>query len=146
MNHGCPDASGENGRVRLEAFQHNWGFSINGPYTMGSPFRTFVPTTPPPRVQVTGIAGISVPPSPTGSFDVPDVIFTSDVPVEVVVEGRQVPLGTVVQLHLFSLDGADQVIDMPPLEGTLEQSTTTDPMVTFPAGFTRGYVHASWGN
>lgn len=39
--------------------------------------------------------------------------------------------------------GHDQVIDAPPLAGTLESSSAT-ALVTFPPGFTRGYAHAKW--
>ncbi len=86
---------------------------------------------------------MSVPPKPSGSFDLPDVIINTSAPIDVLIEGRYIPPGTVVTLQLFSLDGADQTLTTSPLQGTLEQSTTS-ASVTFPVGFTRGYARAVW--
>jgi hypothetical protein len=135
------------GRIRLEAFQHNWSFSITGNRTSGSPLNSFAPTTPPASVQVVGIGGQSVAPDPTGSFDTADVTINTGEPVEVTIQGRYIPLGTVPKLYLFSLEGNDQNLDdeATPLAGTLEESTST-VTVAFPPGFTRGYVTAKWAD
>jgi hypothetical protein len=127
----------------LEAFTHDQGFPITGQWTKGSPLNSFAPTTPPPFIQVTGVAGQAVRPDPTGAFDTADVTINSDDPVEITIQARYVPVGTVPKVTLFSLEGNDQELDASPLAGTLEQSTST-VTVTLPAGFSRGYVRAVW--
>ncbi|MBN1605166.1 MAG: hypothetical protein JW940_00960 [Polyangiaceae bacterium] len=133
------------GRIRLEAFTHNEGYALDcGWYrTVGTPYRTFVPTTPPPSIRVVGIANMSVPPDPTGSFELPDVVFNFGNAIDVLIEARYVPPGTDVKLHLYSTDGADQIVTAPALQGTLEQSTTAVSIV-FPPGFSRGFAHVAW--
>lgn len=130
------------GRIRLEAFRHEYTGQRLGNWTTGSPVSTFLPpgaTT----VRVTTIAGVPVPANPTGSFEMPDVTINEGTAVPVEIEARLVPPGTVVKLHLFSLEGADQIVSAPPLAGTLELSAAT-ASVTFPPGFTRGFARAVW--
>jgi len=108
---------------------------------VSAPFTAFV--TPVSKLLVTTVAGIAVAANPDGSFTVPDVTIDSAVPVPVEIEARNVPTGTVVQLHLLSENVADQVVDAPPLAGTDALSTTT-VIVTIPSGFTRGVVRGTW--
>ena len=84
-----------------------------------------------------------VAPNPTGSFELPDVTINEGASTIVEIEARNVPPGTVVSLYLFSLEGADQVVESAPLVGTPELSTTTASVV-FPPGFTRGFARAVW--
>jgi hypothetical protein len=138
-----PVTNGGAGRVRLEAFSHEQGYPITGNWTKGSPLNSFAPTTPPPFIQVTGIAGQAVRPDPTGSFDTADVTINASGAVEITIQARYVRVGTVPKVTLFSLEGNDQVLDGSPLVGTLEQSTST-LMATIPPGFSRGSVRAVW--
>lgn len=135
---------GAAGRVRIEAFQQNNSYQMPyGSRTSGSPMNSFAPTTPPPAIQVTGVAGQAIRPDPTGAFDATDVTINASEPVEITIQARYVPIGTVPKITLFSLEGNDQQLDASPLAGTLEQSTST-VMATFPPGFSRGYVRAAW--
>ena len=134
-----PGPRSGSGVIRLEAFQHE--FSGGG--SRHTPFALFLTPTPPPSVRVVSVAGVSVPPDPTGSFTMPDVTIDRSTPVTVAIEGHNIPLGTIVELFLFSEDGAPQVVNSTPLAGTPELSTAT-ASVLFPPGFTRGFVHASF--
>jgi hypothetical protein len=134
--------NGAQGRVRLEAFQRNWSFS-GSPYITGGPVSSYAPTTPPPSVRVTGVAGQSVQSASDGSFNPADVTINSNDPVEVTIQAHNVPIGTAPKLYLFSLDGNDQVVAGSALQGTLQSSTST-ASVQFPPGFSRGYVRAVW--
>ena len=89
------------------------------------------------------VGSMSVSSDATGSFEPPDITFDTTEPLDVVIEARHVPPGTQPTLVLFSLEAADQVLTLPALSGTDALSTTAIP-VTFPAGFTRGYVRATW--
>jgi hypothetical protein len=147
VGNGCVQSGesyGAPGIVRLEAFQHSWGYSIpSGSYSSGSPISSFVPSTPPPSIMVTSIGGVAVPPSPTGTFEMPDAVINTGAPVEVQIQAKNVPPGSVPKLYLFSLEGADQILDATPLVGSLPTSTA-GASVTFPSGFTRGYVRVKW--
>jgi hypothetical protein len=89
------------------------------------------------------VAGATVASDPTGSFTTPDVTFNAAAAVPVVIEAHNIPPDTVVRLHLFSENGVDQIVNAPPLAGTLAASTTT-ALAVFPVGFSRGFVRATW--
>jgi hypothetical protein len=81
--------------------------------------------------------------SPTGEATPPDATINSSGPVAVVIEARNVPVGTVVQVRVMSEAVADFVVNSAPLAGTQELSTAT-ANVTFPPGFSRGLIRATW--
>jgi hypothetical protein len=130
------------GKVRLEAFQNSFSGSITADIARATPFNTFVPAVA-QNVRVVSVAGVAVPPSPTGSFTIPDVAVNSTTPVPFVIEGKNVPLGTVVKLYVYSEDGTDQMISATALQGTLETSSATATAL-LPTGFSRGFVRATW--
>lgn len=131
------------GLIRLEAFQQTCNCGLNNtPTRFATPFAVFLPTAL-PSVRVVSVAGAPVSQNPSGSFQIPDVIINSGASVPVVIEARNVPVGIVVSLHLFSETGSDQFVDSPPLSGTDQLSTAT-VSVGFPSGFTRGFVRATW--
>ncbi len=74
----------------------------------------------------------------------PDVAINNVSPVEVLIEARNIPVGTVVQLHLWNEIGTRQIVDSAPLTGTDALSTAT-ATATFPFGFSRGFVRATFG-
>jgi hypothetical protein len=135
------------GRVRIEAFnqQHSLtdgaGNIPPSNATLASPFNVFLPILQ--SVRVVSVDGVPVNQSPTGSFEMPDVTINSAAAVTVVIEARNIPLGTVVKLHLFSENGADQFVDSTPLAGTPGTSTASASVV-LPTGFTRGFIRATW--
>ena len=139
----CGAGGGTDGGIRLEAFQHAFtGTTAPGPI-LASPFALFLPLTTPPVLRVVSVAGILVASDPTGSFTMPDVTFNAATAVPVLIEAHNIPLGTIVQLHLFSENGADQILDSTPLAGSLQLSTATASAV-IPPGFSRGFVRATW--
>ncbi|MBL8234072.1 MAG: hypothetical protein JNL98_36585 [Bryobacterales bacterium] len=133
-----------NGVVRIEAFQYT-GLSIRGgpQYSVVSPTSLFLPSGPSPSIRISGIAGIPVPSTPTGSFTVPDIAINTASPVPITIEARNIPVGTTVSLRLFSEQGADQILTTTPLAGTLAVSTAS-ATATFPSGYSRGFVRATW--
>ena len=136
-------SEGGKGRIRLEAFSHEYSFSTPSTnLSQGAPVSLFLPSAP-SSVRVVSIAGVPVPANPSGSFELPDVTIQEGAATIVEIEARNVPPGTAVSLHLFSLGGDDQVVESEPLAGTPEISTTTASVV-FPPGFTRGFARAVW--
>ena len=73
----------------------------------------------------------------------PDVAINKSTAVTVQIAASNIPPGTVVKLHVFSENGADQIIDSLPLAGTPATSTATASVV-LPPGFSRGFVRATW--
>ena len=141
----CGFNNGSVGIIRYEANNFGYTGSTVGTYSIGTPFATFVPTAKnqAPAVKVVSVAGAAVNATPTGSFTTPDVTINSSAAVPIVVQGSNVPLGTIVHLQIYSDNGPDIVVDTPALAGTLQSSTAT-VSVMFPSGFSRGYVTASF--
>jgi len=135
--------SGSHGRIRLEAFQSNvTGSFITPPPHIVSPGIVFLPDTA-PSVRVVRVAGVDVPENSTGSFFMPDVTIDNVAAAIIEIEARNVPLGTVVQLSIFSETGLRQVVESTPFESTEARSNAT-AVVTLPHGFSRFYVQANW--
>ena len=84
------------------------------------------------------------PPSPTGSFTVPDVLLNSSSPLTVNIQASNIPLGTVPTISFSTENFPDQTITASAgLAGTLASSTTT-ATVTLNLGYSIGYVSATW--
>jgi hypothetical protein len=137
---GSCGGAGGGGRVRLEAFENRYAGTSQ--FTQGAPVATHVTTTG-PTLRVLSVAGHPVSSTPTGSFTLPDVQIDASAAVPVVIEALNVPTGTIVELHLYSDTGVDQVVQSPPLTGSAAQSSAT-AMVVFAPGFTRGFPRAVW--
>lgn len=130
---------GSTGAIRLEAFTFSGGLSG----TRATPFNLFLPTGGQSSVRVTMVSGLPVPANSTGSFSIPDVSINASVAVPFAIEARNVPVGTIIKLQIFSETGVDQTIDATPLAGTLAVSTATANAL-LPSGFSRGTVRAIW--
>lgn len=98
-------------------------------------------------IRVTASDGVAVPSNPTGSFVMPDVPLSTIGPVAVADRGNEHPPGTVVTLQVFPQTPTDPTVvnlsALATLVGTLQSSTATATF-TFPYGFSRGFVRASW--
>jgi hypothetical protein len=93
---------------------------------------------------VTSIGGIAVPPNPTGSFTVPDVLLNSSSPLTVNINASNVPLGTIPTLYFSTENYPDQKITANAgLAGSLANSTTT-ATVTLNPGYSVGYITVTW--
>jgi hypothetical protein len=133
-----------NGAIRIEAGTYPNSLSLTPPYTVASTPNLYLPSSSPGAITVVSVNGVSLPATPTGSFVTPDVSINSTAAVPVVINATNIPVGTPLTLQFFSDNGTDFTVPAA-LTGTLAQSTTT-VQVTFPPGFTRGYVTASWLN
>jgi hypothetical protein len=82
------------------------------------------------------VAGINAPVSPLGSLHAPaDIIVKNTVtnPVDVVIKGRNIPVGTIVTLSLIPQTGAETSVQTGGLAGTAAASTAT-ASVSLPDG------------
>ncbi|HUB83442.1 MAG TPA: hypothetical protein VMB03_31805 [Bryobacteraceae bacterium] len=130
-------------QIRIETASYPNSLSLTTPYTISSTPNLYLPTTQPGVLTVVSVGGVNVPANPTASFTVPDVTINASASVAVVLNATNIPPGTTPTLQFFSDSGTDFSVQAPALAGTMAQSTTT-VQVSFPAGFTRGYVTASW--
>lgn len=133
---------GGGGRIRLEAFRLNYNGPSNPNFIRASPFGLFL-NTDQPVVRVVRVAGVPVPPIPAATFEMPDVTIMDGGSVTFEIEAENVPLGTVVKLHLFSENGLDQAVDSTPLTGT-EELSTASATVEVPPGFSRSFVRVTF--
>lgn len=135
-------APGSVGRIRLDAFLHQFtGIAIPSA-SLGSPYNVPFPKNV-PSVRVISVAGVPVPLAPSGSFAMPDVAINQAAPVPVVIEAANVPPGIVAQVYLISGSAPDQIVNSLPLAGTFQKSSAT-ASVKIPPGFSRGYVRVIW--
>lgn len=132
------------GVIRLESFQPGFIGTAQPGYLNRTPFRTYVPSTPPPTIRIIGIDNMSVPRLPLGDFAAPDVSITAPTAVTLTLEARQIPLGTVVNLYAFSEDGADQLIPTSALEGATQALSQAQAQITLPTGHSRLFLWAVW--
>lgn len=134
------------GRIRIDADKFNYGNGSAIPAALHGPLvEVPVPTTM-PVVRVTSIGGIAVPGQPNNQYTAPDVSLDSASAVSLEVAAKNIPVGTVLRLHVTSegtTGSADQVVSSSPLTGTLANSTAT-ASVTLPQGVSRFYVRATW--
>jgi hypothetical protein len=131
--------------VRVETFSLSGvpnGNTGAGGFSVAVPFSTFVTSNIQPSIGVLSVNGVLVNQPPSGSFQMPDVTINSIGPVTIALKATQVPTGTVVSLHFVSDNGSD-VTTSAIFGGTLAQSTASTT-VTFPSGFSRGFVTASF--
>jgi hypothetical protein len=138
------------GIVRLEAFQNLSSFTFaagSGFVTRGSPVDQAT-LRPASSIRVTAIDGIPVPANSSGSFALPDVTINSTSPVSVDITSAGIPPGTVVTLQVFPQTPTDvTIVNLPTAQATLGgtlQSSTARATFTFPYGFSRGFVRATW--
>jgi hypothetical protein len=102
---------------------------------------------PASSLRVTAVDGMPVSAVPGGSLLLPDVSINKQTPINVDIEARGIPPGTVVTLQVHSQTPTDNntlnVTAQATLSGTLQLSTAT-AQFTFPYGFSRGFLRATW--
>jgi hypothetical protein len=119
------------GYLRIETFTGNLTLNLSSGAVPGVVSRSnpqpLLPANP-PRIRIVSIGGITAPANPRGSFqDDPDIVVpTSQVnPVTVVLEGINIPLGTIVRLTLTPESGSRVITFSTALSGTVAASTAT---------------------
>jgi hypothetical protein len=130
------------GRIRVDAVIRQFSGTSTPTAVYGTPYNVPLPAGF-PALRVTSIAGVPVSASPTGEAATPDAIINQAGPAVVVIEASNIPPGTVVQVRVMSEAVADFVVNSAPLAGSQALSTAI-ANVTFPPGFSRGLVRATW--
>ncbi len=133
---------GSAGRIRIDAYQQKFTGNATPTASLGTPYNVPLPADV-PSIRVVSVDGKAVSSTPTGGFTMPDVIINQTVPVRMVIEASNVPLGVKVKVYIISEAEGDKEVDSSPLDGTRQKSTATAD-VKFPPGFSRGYVRATW--
>jgi len=138
------------GRIRLEAFQHNFtGSSSPAPRAVapGTIILSNVVANS-PKVRVVSVAGIPVPEQPLGLFTITDVDVTvpeGTTDAEVIIAAENIPLGAspTITLRVVLETGG---LRTPPvsLDSGTDESSTWTATVDLPHGFSRFYVEARW--
>ena len=131
-----------NGRIRVEAFQHLFTGTTQGETRFVTPGNVFPPANS-PTVNVTAIGGAMVPANPLGGFNPADLVINEGGSVTIDVVAENIPVGTVVDLSIWTESTGNMVLQTTPLAGNLANSTAT-ATATFPHGFSRISIQASW--
>jgi hypothetical protein len=127
---------GADGAVRFESADNRFSGAVNSDHVFyGKPLGLFLPPNPPPSVRVESIDGVLL----TGQK------FTLSQPtsITIVVEARQIPVGTIINLQCFSENRQNQTAKTSPLIGTMEHSRAT-ALVSFPKGASSCIASADW--
>lgn len=138
----------ESGWIRIEATQNTFTGTFSGDWARRRmvtliPEPLVIDVSRDPDIRMVSIGGAIVPASPEGSFLIPDVVLDTNEPVEFVLEARNVPVGAVPRVHLFSDTDLYISFQTSPLAGT-EQLSTSTGIRTVPRGYSRGFVWVSW--
>jgi len=125
---GASNSSGAGGIgfARVEAFDLS-GFSPTSGTIISSGLPSSVTAANAPGLQITSVAGVAAPASPSGSFQgSPDVILPANQanPVAVVLNGTNIPNGATVTLTATAADGTSTTAQTT-LTGTTASSTGT---------------------
>lgn len=137
-------AGGSRGRIRIEAYNHQFTGTISGAGTMRYATVGLVqlPESA-PSLRVVSIGGVGLPLNPTGSYDPADLEISQDGDVTFEIEARNVPVGTVVKLQMVNETQGVINFTSEPLAGTEAQSTAV-ATTNIPHGFSRFSMQASW--
>jgi len=120
-------ASNPNGRIRLEAYIRTLTGAQNPSAVVGLPSPSGE-LNQVGTLSIVSVKGVNVVQPPTGSLLTPDVVFSDEGPVQVVVSATGIPDGTPVQLRITT---ASSVIEAAPQNLTGSSATFN---VTVPKG------------
>lgn len=123
---------GASGFIRVEAFDiNNLNPSVNPTFSLAQPKPAILPNAP--QLRIASVAGVAAPASPTGSLaGLPDIVLPTaqTSPVNVVINGANLPVGTTVTVTLTPENGARASVNTT-LAGT-EASSSATASVTLP--------------
>ncbi|MEM7531678.1 MAG: hypothetical protein AAF639_05865 [Chloroflexota bacterium] len=134
--------NGGDGRIRLEAFIHNFTGDLVPDFYLSTPSAVTLPNTEIP-LRIVSVGGVAVPENPSGGFNPADMVINEASSTVLEIEAHGVPVGTVVDVLLLSETGDTTIIESTPLAGTVLTSTAT-ATVTIPHGFSQFVVQADW--
>ncbi len=139
-----PNKIGSSGRIRIEAYETDMVDNAS-PLASNATSPVWTPASLASQLEyelnVTQVAETAVRQPPTGQTGNPDVSFSSDQPITVVVNGRNIPDGTEIKLMI----GGNGINTTLPLSGepavTMQAGSATFPNITIPTGL--GHIQAS---
>ncbi len=121
------------GRVRIEAFYRPFAPNAFPVPSATAPVESFDFSSE-PTLAVISVSGTNVAQPPSGSLTSPDVVFTEEGTIDIVVQGTNIPTGTAVTLRVTTSTG---VIELP-ADGDPDVTLDATGMATFstsvPAG------------
>jgi hypothetical protein len=134
--------TGAAGTVRIEGDASNFNLLLNG--STGTVVATPGAVTPAntPTLRITSVGDLTVPPTPSGNVNTPDVTFQMppSSPVNVSLLGSNIPTGTTAKVRVTPQVGSATEVFSSAFVGSTASSTAT-ASVTIPPGF--GAITAS---
>ena len=140
------------GRARIETilpasvtvYPNNGISTVVTRWVEGTPFLPDDPRLPQwPEIRVVSVNGIALPEITTASFSLPDATVPDENPVEVIIQTMNIPTSASLNLRVVSVESADLQISPVFVSGDDSQATW-QANVSFPQGFSRGYLDGSW--
>lgn len=123
------------GRIRLEVSTNNFSNPTDPAYSFGAPSSVFPPS--PPSLSIDSIAGVTVPPNPTGAYNQPDMMLDSMTanPVTVVVSAANIPVNTTVAVKVIPQYGDNTYDSQDSILTGTDQSSTASADVTLSTSY-----------
>lgn len=122
---GCSSSNSNFGVIRLESPAGSFTGQANPPPILSTTINpTIVANNNTPSLTITSIAGFAAPSNPAARSDFVDLMLPSQLsdPISVVVHGRNLPVGTQVQM---TIGGSHATVTSGTLAGTFDLSTAT---------------------
>lgn len=144
---------GGHGRILIETINQNftgryfpdWGDVLR--ITRLVPSTPFLPSDSRvpgwPEVKIITVDGISVNTEASGSFTTPDVVFNGAASVPVSLQTRNVPVGASLKINIYAQGLNFSEVTATYTSGN-ESLATWTANITFPSGFAKGYLQATW--
>ncbi len=133
------------GRIRVETLQNTFTGTTSGDAraTTLVPNPILLPTTPQPQLKILTVDGVPVPPKPLGRFDMVDVMIDDAGPVDIVLEGHNIPLDATITVTVINETEGTSTSQTSPVPGT-EELWNASVTMTFASGFSHIFTHAEW--
>ncbi len=143
---GAIDTSGSGGRVRIEANSSSFTGSAVGSVTSGLPGADAVlwPDQTAPRVTVVSVDGVAVPADPNNTMaaGATDLRIDKQVPLKIVIEGRNLPADWKVEVRIAGERAGDATRIQATKTGEQGGVSTWEATVTMPPTFSSVTVRA----
>jgi len=137
--------TGGSGRGIVETAQNNFSGTASGDIRsiILSPNPILIPQVASVSISIVSIGGVPAPSIPLGGFNPADVTIDTTQPVDIALEGKNIPLGTTVTVTILNQAEGAIVADSTPLAGTEALSNATATM-TIPTGFSQIVTQANF--
>jgi len=137
---------GSSGRVRFDTYEYELAGNVQGDFSQGAQF-VILPSAGQFALTIASVGGVPVAAPPSGVLSTPDAVLSAQQnnPIPVVVHCSNLPLDTLITVHVRPARGAEVSATGRNNSGTFASSTATI-LINIPRGGGWIYATAATGN